>query len=183
MRATHTLPLAAAILLAACNGNGETDADGDGKISADELAAETADLVQPRPGQYRTTAEIVEFDVPGMADEQKQMMRTMMAQGAAQASLSCLTPEDAEKNGARQMVEKLAEGDCEIKSFNVAGGTVDAEMQCAGGGGPAGTVKMQGVMEAEKSTMTMEFDQSLGGATQAHIKMRMNSERIGDCPA
>ena len=183
MRAIHTLPLAAAILLAACGGNAETDADGDGKISGDELAAATEDMVQPRPGQYRTTAEIVEFDVPGMADEQKEMMRSMMAQGAAQSATTCLTPEDAEKNGAQEMVKNMAEGDCTFSKFNVAGGNIDAEMQCAGAGGPAGTVKLAGTVEAEKSSMTMEFDQSLGGEQQAHIKMRMNSERIGDCPA
>ena len=183
MRAIHTLPLAAAILLASCGGNGEADADGDGKISADEVAAETEDMVQPRPGQYRTTAEIVEFDVPGIADEQKEMMRSMMAQGAAQSATTCLTPEDAEKNGAQEMVKNMAEGDCTFKSFDVAGNTVTAEMQCAGAGGPTGTVKLAGTVEAEKSSMTMEFDQSLGGEQQAHIKMRMNSERIGDCPA
>ena len=182
MRAIHTLPLAAAILLAACGGSGETDADGDEKISGDELTAAAADMVQPRPGQYRTTAELVEFEVPGMPDEQKQMMRTMMSQGAAQAATTCLTPEDVEKNGARGMVQNMAEGDCEFSKFNVNGGTIDAEMQCKGAGGPAGTVKMTGTMEAEKSSMTMEFDQSLG-EQQAHIKMRMNSERIGDCPA
>jgi hypothetical protein len=181
MRTTHMLPLVAAILLAACGGNGETDADGDGKISADELAAETEDMVQPLPGQYRTTAELIEFDVPGMPEEQQNMFRSMMAQGAAQAATTCLTPEDAEKNGAQEMVENLAEGDCTVRSFNVSGGTIVAEMQCAGAGGPAGTVKMEGTMEAEKSTMTMEFDQSLGGDTRAHIKMRMNSERTGDC--
>ena len=62
MRAIHTLPLVAAMLLAACGGN--SDADGDGKISSDEAAAAAQGMVQPRPGQYRTTAELLDFDMP-----------------------------------------------------------------------------------------------------------------------
>ena len=75
MRPIHSLPLAAAILLAACGG-GETDADGDGELSADEVAAEAEGMVQPRPGQYRTTLELVEFDAPGMPDSAKQQMQS-----------------------------------------------------------------------------------------------------------
>ncbi|HYD23325.1 MAG TPA: DUF3617 domain-containing protein [Croceibacterium sp.] len=181
MRVIHTLPLVAAFLLVACGG--ETDADGDGELSADEVAAEAEGMVQPRPGQYRTTAELVEFDVPGMPDSAKEQMRTMMAGGLAEGNTTCLTEEDAAKNGAREMVQDLAEGDCTIGTFNVSGNSVVAEMQCAGGGGPEGTVRMEGEMGAESSTMTMEFDQNLGGAGKAHIKMRMNSERIGECAA
>ena len=46
MRTIHTLPLVAAILLAACGG-GEADADGDGELSGDEVAAEASGLIQP----------------------------------------------------------------------------------------------------------------------------------------
>ena len=53
MRITHSLPLAAAILLAACGGDADTDGSGD--VSADEVAAEASGMVQPRPGQYRAS--------------------------------------------------------------------------------------------------------------------------------
>jgi len=179
MRAIHTLPLVAAMLLAACGGN--SDADGDGKISSDEAAAAAQGMVQPRPGQYRTTAELLDFDMPGMTDQQKDQMRQLMAGSMAEGNTTCLTPEQAAQNGAKKMVQDMAEGDCTIKTFDVSGNNVVAEMECAGQGGPKGVVRMEGEMAAESSTMTMEFNQDVPGQGQAHIKMRMNSQRIGEC--
>ena len=69
MRLTHTLPLAAAILLAACGGDADTD--GDGAVSGEEFAAEAAGAIKPQPGQYRTSYEMLEFDVPGMPESVK----------------------------------------------------------------------------------------------------------------
>lgn len=51
MRLVHTLPLAAAIALAACGGDADTDADGN--VSAEEIAAASEGMIQPLPGQYR----------------------------------------------------------------------------------------------------------------------------------
>ena len=181
MRAIHTLPIVAAILLAACGGN--SDADGDGKISGDEAAAAAEGMVQPRPGQYRTTAELLDFDMPGMTDQQKDQMRQLMAGSMAEGNTTCLTREQAAQNGAKKMVQDMAEGDCTIKTFDVSGNNVVAEMECAGQGGPKGVVRMEGEMAAESSTMTMEFNQDVPGQGQAHIKMRMNSQRIGECEA
>jgi len=181
MRTIHALPLVAAMLLAACGGN--SDANGDGQISGDEAAVAAQGMVKPQPGQYRTTAELIDFDMPGMTDQQKAQMRSAMAASLAQGNTTCLTPEQSERNGPKQMVQDMAEGDCTIKTFDVSGNNIVAEMQCAGQGGPNGVVRMEGEMAEERSTMTMEFNQDLGGQGQAHIKMRMNSQRTGDCPA
>lgn len=181
MRTILAVPVIAAMLLAGCGGN--TDANNDGKISGEEAAAAAQGMVQPRPGQYRTTAELLDFDMPGMTDQQKEQMRSLMAGSMAEGSTICLTPEQAEQNGAKQMVQDMAKGDCTIKTFDVSGNNVVAEMECAGQGAPKGTVRMEGAMAAESSTMTMEFNQDVPGQGQAHIKMRMNSQRTGDCAA
>lgn len=181
MRTVHSLPLAAALMLAACGGS--ADEDGDGKLSEGEVAEAAEGMPKPLPGQYRTSAELVEFDIPGLPDEAKQQMQTAMAGGLAQANTTCLTKEQADKNGAEQMVKGLAEGNCTMQKFDVSGNSIVAEMQCAGEGGPQGQVRMEGQMAADSSNMTMEFDQELGGGQKAHIKMRMNSQRIGDCAA
>ena len=181
MRIVHTVPLAAAALLAACGSS--SDADGDGKISGTEAAAAAQTIVQPRPGQYRTTAELLDFDMPGMTEQQKGQMRSMMAGGQAQTSTTCLTPEQAQRNGAKQMVQHMAQGNCTIKTFDVSGNNIVAEMECASQDGKPGIVRMEGQMTEESSTMTMEFNQDMAGRGQAHIKMRVNSQRTGDCPA
>jgi len=181
MRPIHTLPLVAAILLASCGGDDQA-ADGEA-LTGDQVAAEAGDMVQPRPGQYRTTAELIEFDVPnapaGMADQ----LKAAFAGGLAEANTFCMTDEDAAENGPRKMVEDLAEGDCTMNTFNVSGGSVVADMQCAHDGGTPSRIKMEGEMGAERSTMTMDMTQQIAGAGDVHMKMRMNSQRIGECAA
>ena len=99
MRPIHTLPLAAAILLAACGGS-ETDADGDGELSADEVAAEAEGMVQPRPGQYRTTLELVEFEAPGMPDSAKQQLQ----QALVDLAVGVVGIQSAEQMGGQQLL-------------------------------------------------------------------------------
>jgi hypothetical protein len=179
MRAIHALPLMAAFVLAACGG--DADENGDGKLSGSEVAAEAEGMAKPLPGQYRTSAELLEFDVPGAPDALKEQMRAGMASGLAQGNTTCLTPEDAEKNGARQMVENLAESNCEMKTFNVSGSNIAAVMECSGAdGGMKGTVSVEGQINPDSSTMTLTSDQETP-AGKTHFKMRMNSQRIGDC--
>ena len=180
MRSIHMLPLTAAILLAACGG-GAADADGDGKLSADEVAAEAGSLVQPRPGQYRTSLELLEFEAPGLPAGAKEQMQQIFASGLSEGNTFCMTPEDASKNGPEEMVKNLAESDCEMSSFNVSGNTVVADMQCAGEGGKTNRVLMEGQMTAEGSTMTMSMNQEMPGMGAVDMKMRVTSERIGEC--
>ena len=85
MRTSHVLPLAAAMLLAACGG-GEADADGDGNLSEEELAAEASGLIQPEPGQYSASLELLEFDAPGMPPEAKEQMQQIFASGLAEGN-------------------------------------------------------------------------------------------------
>ena len=178
MRTIHTLPLAAAILLASCGG--ETDADGDGELSAEEVATEAEGMIQPRPGQYRATLELIEFDAPGMPPEAKQQMQQIFAGGLAQGNTFCMTEADAARNGPEEMVKNLAESDCTMNSFNVSGNTVVADMQCPGEGGTS-TVRMEGQMTAEGSTMTMDMEQETPPVGLTKMKMKVTSERIGEC--
>ena len=182
MRIIHTLPLAAAILLAACGG-GDPDADGDGALSEEELAAEAAGLVQPEPGQYRASLELLEFDAPGMPPEAKEQMEQIFASGLAEGNTFCMTEADVAQGGPEEMVKNLAEGDCTMNSFNVSGNTVVADMQCPGQGGGTSKVRMEGQMRADGSTMTMDMEQDVPNVGATTMKMRVTSERIGDCAA
>lgn len=181
MRLVHTLPLAGAILLAACGGDADTDADG--KVSAEEIAAASEGMVQPLPGQYRASLELLEFEAPGLPEGAKEQMQQIFASGLAEGNSFCMTEEDAAKNGAEEMVKNLAESDCTMNAFNVSGGNVTADMQCPAEGGGTSTVKMDGTMTAEGSVMTMDMSQEVPNMGATRMKMRVTSQRIGDCAA
>jgi len=181
MRLIHTAPLVAAVLLAACGGDADTNADGE--ITGAEVAAEAADLVQPRPGQYSTKLELMEFDAPGLPDGAKQQMQQVFSAGLAEGNTFCMTEADVAGNGPEQMVKNLAEADCTMNSFNVSGNTIAAEMQCPADGGGPRKVKMNGQMTADSSTMTMEMEQDIPNMGTTRMKMKVSSQRVGDCSA
>jgi hypothetical protein len=182
MRAFHTLPLAAAILLAACGGDADTNEDG--AVSGEEAVAEAAGAIKPQPGQYRTSFEMLELNIPGVPEAVQQQMRAQMG-GEAEVAKSityCLTPEQAAANGAEEMAKNMAQGNCTVSRMDVSGGSISSEMQCSGNDGITTRVQMEGQMTATSSVMTMtqEIDQS---GQKMQIKAKVTSERIGDCPA
>ena len=180
MRAIMTMPLAATILLAACGGGDDEAAEGEA-LTGDEVAAAAEGMVQPRPGEYRTSLELLEFNAPGIPEAAKQQMQQVFASGLAEGNTFCMTEADAAANGPEEMVKNLAESDCEMTTFDVSGNTVSAVMQCAGEDGAASSVRMNGEMTAESSTMTMDMQQQIAGMGDVQMKMRVNSERIGEC--
>jgi len=180
MRLIHTAPLAAAILLTACGGDADTNDDG--AVTGEEVAAEAADLVHPKPGQYRTTLELMEFDAPGVPDAAKQQMQQIFTSGLAEGNTFCVTQAQVDDNGPEQMVRNLAEADCTMNSFDVSGNTVVADMQCPGEGGATRSVKMDGQMTAESSTMTMTTEQDIPNLGTTKMRVKVSSQRVGDCP-
>jgi len=184
MRAIHTLPLAVAILLAGCGGS-DADTDNDGAISTDEVVAEAQGAIKPQPGQYRTTIEMLEFNVPNMPDSVKeQMQRQMGGQSEVTRPYTyCLTPEQAAANGPEQMAKHMAQGDCTVARFDVSGGTISADMTCKGANNSSSHVVMEGEMTSTKSTMSVTDEMEMPGMGKVQIRTRATSERIGDCAA
>ncbi len=182
MRKFHVLPLVAAVALAACGSQESVDADADGTISADEAADALSKVDAPRPGLYKTSAELIDFDIPNLPKEQKEMFRGMFSSGLAQGSEYCLTAEEAE-NAGKQMAQGLAEGDCTYNDFTMGGGSLKADMVCKDEDGQEGHVTLDGTMTSEGADMTMEMNQAVPEVGDVKMKMRMTSERVGDCPA
>lgn len=188
MRTSRLAPLAAALLLAACGGSTEEQtsaaggADEAGGVSNEAVASRAESMVQPRPGEYRTTVELLEFYMPGMSDAVQQQMRSAMGASLTQSRDFCLTPEEAEANGPQNMAKNLAQSNCTMDKFHVSGNTIAADMSCKGSDGAgAGKMRMEGQMSAEGSVMTMAMDQEMPGAGTMHMKMKVTSERTGDC--
>ena len=118
-----------------------------------------------------------------MPPEAKEQMQQIFSSGLAEGNTFCMTEADIAKGGPEEMVKSLAEGDCTMNSFNVSGNTVVADMQCPGEGGGTRKVRMEGEMRADGSTMTMDMEQDIAGVGATTMKMRVTSERIGDCAA
>jgi hypothetical protein len=178
MRLIHTAPLAAAVLLAACGG----DAD-DGTVSGDEVAAEAQQALQMRPGQYRTRQELLELSVPNADPERMAAMRQAFGEGAGMEYTYCVTAEDVGAGKQQEVFAKMTESRCSFSRFDVAGKQIDAMMQCGSGDPFSGDVAVSGTMEADRSDMTLSFKRPLPPLGEGDIKMKLTSERIGDCPA
>jgi hypothetical protein len=176
MRIAIILPLAAALMLTACGDSAEEEG-----TSVVDVADEMADGAQPLPGQYTTTTELLEFNVPGLSEDMRAMMEAAMAEGAAEGTTYCLTPEDA-ANSREEMIKNMTESDCTVQRFDVSGDTIDAALSCPSGtDGISGDVTMNGTMGETGGNMEMSFKSQVPELGEATIRMRIISERVGDC--
>lgn len=131
------------------------------------MAAPASAAPQVTPGQWEATMTVIDASMPGMPPDAMAMLK-----GRPTTTRYCLTPQEAE---ARP--EKLLNADksCQIKRFNLAAGSIDAEMTCKGEMGPT-TIRMQGRYTATSYEMTSNM--SSGPMT---MKSRMVARRLGPC--
>ncbi len=181
MRLIHTLPLAAAIALAACGGGDTVD---DPANNPDAVADAMASLPNPEPGEYRITGELVEFEVPGMSDEETQMVQGMMAAVFAEPQTQCLTAEQAEE-GYQGFINGMGQNDddCQMESFETTDSGFTARMACADDTGNSGTMSYEGEVTGDSMDMTMTVDGNDPNMGTMHMVVSMNSQRVGDCTA
>lgn len=171
-----TLPLLA---LSACKKEGAADQS---KAPAD-LAQQAEAMPRPLPGLYRSSAELVSLEAPGLPAGAAAQMKQMMATKVAPHDF-CLTPEDAAK-GYEERVKKLAgRPDCHFDHYSASGGKLDAQLTCTGQQGMRSVMTMAGTMSPQGSDITIGMDQSGAEMPGGAMKMTMHvkSERVGDCP-
>lgn len=176
--AVMALGFAGAVLSVGACGSKEEDSK---PKSMEEVKQEAAKLDRPEPGQYKQTIEITRLDVPGMPKEAAEQMKAMMT--ASQESLICLTKADTEK-GFRDMFKGMGKGNqCSYSRFNVDGGKIDAQMDCASPQEGTATMKINGTVTPGGSDVTIDMDTKGGQQPMSNMKMTMHmtSERVGDC--
>jgi hypothetical protein len=184
MRLGTAVILMGSFVLTAC-GSETRDTAASSKTS-DEVVAEAGKLEQPRAGQYETTTEIVEFNIPGLPAAQAEQMKSMMGNAARQSSSFCLTEEEAAK-GFEDSIRKMTEGSdgmkCAFDKFDADGGKLDAAMTCQGPQGMNSEITLDGTAGAEASDMRMAMVQkgSMIPGGEMRMEMRMKSRRTGDC--
>lgn len=177
MRIRHALPVFAAIALAACSGSADEELAGEA-LSADEVAgAAAAEFVMPRPGQYRTTQELVEFTMAGLPAEQMEMVRSQFAAGASEPHSYCVS----EQMTREQWLSDMAESDCTVSSSAANAEGINMVMSCTGAEGAVGRITLNGTTTTEGSDMEMSFTQAIPNMGDSTIRMRVKSERVGDC--
>lgn len=175
-RITLIAAAAGAALLAGCSG-GTADADGDGDITAKEVAAKTdAEGVKPQPGLYKATITMTGVDIPGMPPEMKGH-----GGGMTTTVEECLTEADVDK-GFEEMVKQGQQGDCSFEKFDLNGGKMDAVLVCKTPQGDS-RMTMSGTTTPTSSEFTASTKIDIEGMGEGTMNFSAKNERIGDCPA
>lgn len=171
----------ALLALAACSGGNEK-----GKSTAapsnEEVAAKAAAMPKLQPGEYEVTSKLLEFTMAGVPQSQLDTMKSAMTANAEAPHRFCLTAKDAAE-GPKQMVTQMREGNCRVARFDTTANGVSGEMQCTMERGATSSSKFDGTFTGDSSSMTVEADQNVPGmgGNGMHMKMRIDSHRIGEC--
>lgn len=176
MKPITIITAAGALLLAGCSG-GNADADGNGEVTAKEVAAKVeASGVKPQPGLYKATITMTGIDVPGMPAE-------MAGHGAGMVTTTedCLTQEEVDK-GFEELMKQGQNGECAYESFALKDGKMDGVMVCKT---PEGSARMTltGTAMPTASEFTASTKMNFEGVGEATMNFTAKHERIGDCPA
>lgn len=174
----------AALTLAACGGT-SADADGDGKISQDEVDAAVA-AVEITPGEWENTVEFVDiqFDKSKLPPEAQAFVVPMLEamKGQVQTNKSCVTEEEASKPQA-EMFSGNEDADCEYTKFEFSGGQMNMAMTCNDPSSGTANITNTGTYDADAydMEMTVQLDDNEMGAMT--ITAKSSGKYLGACPA
>jgi hypothetical protein len=179
------LPLiTAAILLplAACNKAPEVTATNATPAEVQEkLAAAGGGDVMVQPGRWEGKMTIQEMDMPNLPPEAKAQMKAQAQAGGAKTFISCVTPEDVKSQKAFFTAEE-DDKSCKYDRFSMAGGKVEAVMNCDRGGSKM-HMEMNGTYSPDHYVMTVSNKVEGGNAPMGAMSMKMQIEakRAGVC--
>ncbi|PEQ14733.1 hypothetical protein B2G71_02520 [Novosphingobium sp. PC22D] len=170
-----------ASLLAACDSSQAPQETGPKTMA--EAKEEAGKINRPRPGQYKQVIEITKFELPNLPKEDSDKMAASLK--TTQETEFCLTQEQSEK-GFKDMFEDVGKGgECRYSRFDVSGGKVGAQLDCASVTEGTATFVLAGTVGPEGSDVTIDADMKNAQSPMgtAKIGMHMKTTRLGDCPA
>jgi hypothetical protein len=175
---------AVALALSGCSGGDKAAENGQSAGPAAAAAKVAATQIKLQPGEYESTIKVLEFAMPGMPASQVETMKTAMGGQMQKPHRYCFTPEQAAE-GPRELVSRMQQGDCKMSDFKSSANSVSGTMNCSLQGRAASTTKFTGTYRSDGSTMTMESDQQMPGMAGKgmHMKMQVDTRRVGDCTA
>ena len=148
-----------------------------------EVLAQSANLVKPLPGLYRSTTTLIGFELPGADPRTADLMRDRFGQVLPQTREHCLTPEEA-RRGFADVIRRTQQGDCRIERFVANATRLSARMRCRSGG-LTSVVAVEGTGAPERSRVDLKIVQTGSGIPGGSetISMKIDNERVGDCPS
>lgn len=178
-----TMAAAAVLMLAACGGRSDGEADKAGNEAAaagdaeDAAAGGEAGAVAMAPGQWEMRVEIAAMEVPGMP-------QGAMPQIPATTIRHCVTPEEAGRPGAGFLTgnQDAAQNDCTYENFSTANGRVQGTVTCRVAEGTMRTT-MDGRITPTSIEMTQQMEMSGTGMPNTRTESRVTGRRVGDCEA
>jgi hypothetical protein len=181
----HRIAVSASVLvfaLAACSGGekaAEKDqAGGGGKVAEAQAVAP----IKLQSGEYETTTKVLEFSMAGVPQSQIDMMKGAMSGKIEQPHRYCLTEAQASE-GPKRMLSQMRQGDCQTTDFRSDAGSVHGKLQCSFEGGAKSASTFDGTFTSDSSSLTMESDQEMQGLAgrSMHMKMQVDTHRVGEC--
>jgi hypothetical protein len=161
------------LLLAGCQQASETSTNGAETPKAAAAQAFT-------PGEWATTSQIVEMDIPGMPEEMRKANV-----GQINRFTSCMTPEMARKPDANFFTNNSGTTSCKGERFDMAGGRLQAAMVCTDRAQP-GEMRLTivGTYTADSYQATSTMQRSDGpGNTLMKVTAKTSARRTGACKA
>lgn len=176
MRSILALPLIAAFALAACGDDADENLTDEALSEGDVAAVIEDNGAMPTAGEYSTIVELVEFDAPGMTDAAIAEARSEFETGAGEPHLYCIS-EDVTRE---QWFSEMTEAACTLSRFTADGNDLEGAMTCTSDIGLNGRVDVAGRTAEEGSDLRMTYTLPTS-AGEGSVRMRVVSERIGDC--
>lgn len=168
--------LALALLLTGCGTTREDQ-------TPEQVQAELAKAVMPKPGLWAMHYEVKSFEAPGMPDAAVASARREVEARGRLGQLKCVTEATL---AAARTGEVLGKQDmfCPPIYFKNDGAAYDSVWLCRSRYDDA-TVEARGSAKAERDVATIEVNSSIPGSPAGRYTMEvvLTTERRGDCPA
>ena len=133
-----------------------------------------------QPGQWETTTQMTEVEIPGMPEAMAAQMREQMGNQRS-TQTHCITPEEA-ANPAGRMVNPGGDSQqCEFSESTFAGGVINVQGTCPSPTGGSIATSLEGTYT--ETTMEGRIGAEVqGGPQNMRMSGTLTSRRIGDCP-
>ena len=159
-------------LLFACSGGGGGNAGSGAALAL-------------QPGQWETTMQFTNIEVPGVPEAQVAQMREMMSR--PQVRTECMTPAQAANPTRNMMNPGGAAGACQFPQSTFSGGTINVQGSCNAGARGSLNMSMTGTytpttMNAQVSS-TVRPPAGTPGPQEVRMSGTLSARRTGDCPA
>jgi hypothetical protein len=177
-----------ALTLAACGGestrnsaaaSGEVEMRNASVAEVAEQARAASAATRFQPGQWRSTAEVVDIQMPGMpAGMAEQLRQQMMSRSSV---TSCMTEEQS-ANPSESLFGGQR-GQCRFDRFSMKAGRIDAVMTCAGDGREveAARITLTGTFDATHFETESTIESTGGERGRMSMRSRVKGERVGAC--